>query len=295
LHLTTIALRVNVDQAQGLLFSGAMQDIFLVPGHYESIQAAVDAVERPTSIVVAPGIYRESVVVTSKQSVVLQSAALSRRGVTLTGADGASDVIVVDRSAVHLSGIHVRSNARLRGICARDALINLQDCTVNGNRIARGRGAGMECRSSTVHIQKSTIGGNVIDAPDEDEIGGAGLYLEGCEVEIAGSTVQANAAYGVGMARGGGIWCERSRVRMWKSRVTDNALYARRCAGAGIYVTDSIRCDLAGSVVSGNDLSDGRGGGIYIDGDPARIAVHRDAVVRRNYPDDVSVSSPKSD
>ncbi|MGZ8709198.1 MAG: right-handed parallel beta-helix repeat-containing protein [Thermoanaerobaculia bacterium] len=265
-------------------------DIFLVPGQYESIQAAVAAIERPTTIVVAPGIYRESVVVAHKPYVVIQSAALSRRGVTLAGADGAAAVLLVDHSTVHLSGVHVRSNARMRGVSVRDAVISLQDCTVAGNRIANGNGAGMECRGSSVRIQKSTIAGNVIDGGDE--IAGAGLFFDACQIEIAGSNIQTNAGYADRKARGGGISCEASRMRMWKSRVTDNILAAPDCAGAGIYVRASVRCDLGGSVISGNDQSTGRGGGICIDGDPKRVAVHRNTVVRQNHPDDIYCAPP---
>lgn len=261
-------------------------DIFLVPAQYDSIQAAVAAIERPTTIVVAPGIYRETIVVADKPYVVIQSAALSRRGVTLAGADGAEAVLLVDHATVHLSGIHVRSNARMRGISVRHGAISLQDCTVAGNRIVDGNGAGMECHGSSVRIQKSTIAGNVIDGGDE--IAGAGLFFDACRIEIAGSNVQTNAGYAQRKASGGGIWCDASRMRMWKSRVTDNVLAAPECAGAGIYARASLRCDLGGSVISGNDQSTGRGGGIFIDGDPASVAIHRNTVVRQNYPDDVS-------
>ena len=259
-----------------------------MPGQFATIQAAVAAIERPTTIVVAPGVYRESVVVADTPYVVIQSAALSRRGVTLAGGDAATTLLVAERSTVHLSGIDLRSNGRARGISVRDAAISLQDCTVIGNRIAHGNGAGMDCRNASVHIQKSTIAGNVIDAREgEEEIRGAGLCLDGCRVEIAGSNVQTNAGYSNGRARGGGIWCEGSRMRMWKSRVTDNLLEAPDCAGAGLYVRASPRCDLGGSVVSGNSQPAGRGGGIFVDDDATNVAVHRNTVVRQNYPDDV--------
>lgn len=68
---------------------------------------------------------------------------------------------------------------------------------------------------------------------------------------VVGSNVLTNAGYAARRARGGGIWCEASRMRMWKSRVTDNVLVAADCAGAGMYVRESVRCDLGGSTAGG--------------------------------------------
>ncbi|MGH9760543.1 MAG: hypothetical protein ACREDR_17915, partial [Blastocatellia bacterium] len=195
-------------------------------------------------------------------------------------------------------------------------------------------GAGMLCRRSSVRIQKTAIIGNTIDADQmgnraakledgvdtpgdrttngvgsadmaPDEARGGGLYFADCTVEIAGSTIQANEGYCAGLARGGGIYCERSRMRMWRSRVTDNALRASVSKGAGIYFKDPLGCELGGSVITGNGACagleayasgmppasavwrNGTGGGIYIEGDSARVAIHRNTAVRQNHPDDV--------
>jgi hypothetical protein len=132
--------------------------VFFVPSQFPSIQAAVDAVEGPSIIMAAPGYYDESVLIKDKEYVVLQSASMSRRGVTVTGSAGLA-VFVVERSTLHLSGIDVRSNGRLRGIRVTDSTLSLQECVVAGNRIptqedSDGCGAGMECRRSTARLQK---------------------------------------------------------------------------------------------------------------------------------------------
>jgi hypothetical protein len=106
--------------------------------------------------------------------------------------------------------------------------------------------------------------------------GGGGAYFENCRVEIAGSTIQGNEVYGPGSIRGGGICCIRSTMRMWRSRVTDNA-------GGGIYLEQPLETRLDGTVITGNR----GGGGIIIDGDRTRVAVHRNTVVRQNYPADI--------
>ena len=171
--------------------TGPEHDVFLVPSQYSSIQEAIGAIVRPSTIMVSPGVYNE---------------------------------------------------------------------------------------------EKSMIAGNNAQRCDGSACGG-GLYLVDCDVEIAGSSIQANAVYGSVEARGGGIYCERSQVRMWRSRVTDNALYGTQCEGAGIYFRDSS-AQLGGSVVTGNGIADGRGGGIFVSGHSERVVVHRNTVVRQNHPDD---------
>jgi len=292
-------------------------DIFFVPAQFPTIQAAVDAIERATTIVVEPGDYDESVVVAGIGYVVIESVRLSRRGVTVAGGEGCG-VFQVDRSTLHLSGIEVRSNGQLRGIWISDSTVTLQDCIVAGNRTCAGDfpdgfGAGMECRSSTVRIQKTTIAGNTVGhcagtatrargskdpAPGTPaaqnpaaEVGnhglGGGLYFENCKVEIAGSTIQANAVYSAVRAAGGGIWFEGGRMRMWRSRVTDNALRAPICEGGGIYLKHPEWIELGGSVITGNGFADGIGGGIFIEGDPGRVAIRGNTSLRQNHPDDL--------
>jgi hypothetical protein len=262
-----------------------MQAVLFVPAQFPTIQAAIDAVRGPATIILEPGLYPESVRVAGKESLVIQSARLSRRGATIGGDRG--DVIGVEDSLLHLSGIEVRSNGRVRGLSVVHASVSLQECVIAGNRIDEGFGAAMFCDDSAVHIQLSAIVGNTIDCRADSPAGGGSLFFRGCKIEIAGSTVQANAVHAPGEARGGGIWCERSSMRMWRSRVTDNALHALRCEGAGIYFKEPLGCQLGGSVITGNGSPSGRGGGIFIEGDASRVVIHRNTVVRRNHPTDV--------
>jgi Right handed beta helix region len=274
--------------------ASAPHEILLVPQQFPTIQAAIDAAVGPTTILVAPARYTETLRIAEKPHIVLQSTQLSRRGVTLSG-DGGEAVLYVERSTLHLSGIEVRSRARSRGLWVVGSTISLQDCMVGGNRVSEGSeepfGAGMLCRESKVRIQKSTLSGNVVDlgavAATGDGAGGGGLFFQDCQVEIAGGTIQGNAVYAQGSARGGGIWCERSTLRMWRSRVTDNALHAASCEGAGLYFNAPGSCQLGGSVITGNGSPRGRGGGIFVEGDSSCVSIHRNTVVRQNHPTDL--------
>jgi hypothetical protein len=197
----------------------------------------------------------------------------------------------VKDSTLHLSGIEVRSNGRFRGIAVDGSTVSLQECVVAGNRVgdasSEALGAGMLCRNSSLRIQKSTVASNTIDRQTSGGAG-AGLYFEDCKVEIAGCSVQVNAVYSKSEARGGGIWCQRSRMRMWRSRVTDNAVHSPVCEGGGIYFADAIDCQIGGSVITGNGGPEARGGGIFLHGKATGVAVHRNTIVRQNHPDDRS-------
>lgn len=277
------------------------QQILFVPQEFPSIQSAVDAITGPATIVVYPGSYDESVVIASKQSVVIQSSNLSRRGVTITGSDSRG-VLVIENSSVYLSGIEIRSGRRMRGILATDSTLSLQECVIAGNFCGlesgefAAKGAGMCCVRSAIRIQKSGITGNAIDMPDASaeagmttniEARGAGVYLESCKVEIAGSTIQANEIYSYGGASGGGIWCHDCRLRVWKSRVTDNYLRAKSCQGCGVYLRKMIACEIGGSVITGNGFVDGNGGGVFIEAGSNNVSIHRNTIVSHNHPDDL--------
>jgi hypothetical protein len=268
------------------MLSLAGHEVLFVPAQFPTIQDAVDAARGPATLIVDPGIYQARIRVHSKPYLVIQSSRLGRRGVTIACHD-IEAAICIEQSVVHFSGIDVRSDGRSRGLIILDSSVTFQDCVVSGNRVCdqvrEPLGAGMLCRRSIVRIQKSTIAGNTIAAP---AAAGGGLYFADCKVEIAGSSIQTNAIYAPDQAAGGGIWSERSSMRMWRSRVTDNVLYAESCEGGGIYLNDSD-ARLGGSVISGNGSINGRGGGIFIDGDAGRIAVHRNTAVRQNHPDDI--------
>jgi hypothetical protein len=270
----------------------AAHEVLLVPEQFSVIQRAIDVASAPTTIVVAPGVYPESLSVVDVPYLVIQSSRLSKRGVAIVGEHGKTAVLSVERSAVHLSGIEIRSNGRCRGVIAEQSSLNLQECLVAGNRlgVAAGLavGAGVFARNSRVHLQKSALIGNVAES-HVPVAGGGGLYAEDCRIEIAGCTIQGNAVYAPNDLRGGGIWSERSSMRLWRSRVTDNALYGSFCTGGGIYLAHSLGSQLGGSIVTGNSCHSDRGGGVFSEGDTSKVHIHRNMVVRQNHPNDVEL------
>src|ERR1051326_1443701 len=258
-------------------------DVFLVPSQFSSIQQAIAAMARPSTIMFSPGVYVEDLFLAGLPTVVISTTQFGRRGVTLTGSTSET-VVQIENSSVYLSGLEIRSNCRARAIAVADSSIALQQCLIAGNRVNEGHGAGMLALRSSVRVQKSMIAGNTSETSGSAASGG-GLHLVACKVEIAGSSIQANAAYGSAEARGAGIYCEQSQMRMWRSRVTDNALFGERCEGAGIYFKDSS-AQLGGSVITSNGAAEGKGGGIFVSDLSEPVVIHRNTIVRQNHPDD---------
>ncbi|MEO8034784.1 MAG: hypothetical protein ABI837_10155, partial [Acidobacteriota bacterium] len=122
--------------------------VLFVPSQYSTIMEAIDAVTGPATIMISPGVYAEDLRVVGKESLVIESTRLSRRGVTLTG-HRAESVLDIAGSVVHLSGIEIRSNHRARAIEAVESSVSLQECVLAGNTASAGRpfGAGMLCRT----------------------------------------------------------------------------------------------------------------------------------------------------
>ena len=266
--------------------SAATQDIFLVPQDFPTIRAAIAAIVRPSTIMLSPGIYAEDLLLANIPALTISSSDFIRRGVVLTGA-AADSVVTVENTSVYLSGIEIRSHRRARAIAASDSSLALQECVLAGNRVAglSAEGAALRCVGSSVRLQKSMIAGNLLEGAERSN--GGGLHLVNCKVEIAGSSIQANEIYGP-QARGAGIYCEQSRVRLWRSRVTENAVFGTNVEGAGMYLACAY-AQIGGSVITGNSAAGGRGSGIFIGGPPEDVVIHKNTIVRRNYPDDLAI------
>jgi hypothetical protein len=267
--------------------STAQHDVFLVPQQFATIREAIESMVRPTTIMVSPGVYAEDLVLVDTPEVVITTTHFLRRGVVLKGA-AAESVVNIESSSVYLSGLEIRSNGRARGLSAVNSSIALQECVLAGNKVNRADASGgaMSCVGSSVRVQKSIIAGNSTESSQRAT--GGGLYLLDCKVEIAGSSIQANEVNGSNRGSGAGIYCEHSRMRLWRSRVTDNGLFGRMGEGAGLYIKDSS-AQIGGSVITGNGAIGGKGGGIFISGRPEDVVVHQNTILGRNFPDDLLI------
>ncbi len=87
--------------------------------------------------------------------------------------------------------------------------------------------------------------------------------------------------------RSAGVWCERSQLRLRRSRITENWSFAADSEGSGLCLHEPEITHLGGAVISGNGMRAGRGGGVFIRGERRNLTIYSNTVIRQNHPDDV--------
>src|SRR6185503_13854160 len=90
--------QIQIATRGGSWVTSPEHDVFLVPSQYSSIQEAIGAIVRPSTIMVSPGVYREDLHIVGKPGVVISTIRFGRRGVTLVGAT-AEAVVHVENSS----------------------------------------------------------------------------------------------------------------------------------------------------------------------------------------------------
>ena len=161
-------------------------------------------------------------------------------GVEITAAPG-------NGGAVHISG-------------ATD--FTIVDSGVTGNMAALEGGGLWNQAGSTMSVINTTVIGNVAMGDDADT-GGGGLFNNGGDLGVFGSTIDDNTAGGTS-GSGGGILSTDGSLVVVRSSVDGNA--ASRAGGGIEIIEGSFR--LSASTLSGNETGSapGNGGGLHVTG-----------------------------
>ncbi|MFC2099920.1 PKD domain-containing protein [Candidatus Bipolaricaulota bacterium] len=247
-------------------------DVILVPGHYSTIQAAIDAAHAGDRIVVAAGTYEESLQV--------------RKDITLQCSDPS------DPAAVDSTIIRGREYGR-----PTVTIGNGSQALVEGFTILAGpslSGAVCGACAGVVHIREASpaIRGNKIL-----NSGDTGIAIYESKAVIEGNTISNNAA----QLPGGGIVVDSYRV----APVITRNLFEGNSApsGGAIFITASGAREVeasgaASAIVSGNTFrsntaTTGIGGAIYVEymGNLRLDSPDSNTYVD-NYPDDVRYVVP---
>ena len=249
-----------------------MAATILVPDHWSSIQAGIDAARNGDVVTVRPGTYREQLDFQGK-AIVLQGSGARRTvingsslgshvrgamvqfhqgegpdtvldGFTITGRkDGAHHPGGIDcvQSSPTIIRCIIKGNEGAGIECDRFAAPTITDCTITKNRGSWG--GGIYCVNSEPTITECTITENLASL-------GGGIYCFGSSPTLSNCSISGNG--------GGGIYCYLSDPTLANCFISGNESLT---SGAGLYCSYSSP-ELTNCVINGN-RGEQLGGGAY--------------------------------
>ncbi|MBE0534712.1 MAG: right-handed parallel beta-helix repeat-containing protein, partial [Phycisphaerae bacterium] len=175
----------------------------LVPQHYPTIQAAIDAAQDGDEIVVADGVY------TGDGN---RDIDFKRKAITVRSANGPDNCIIDCQNVAGRRGFYLPDGQGCAAV--------ISGFTIKGGRIESyvANGGGIYCQGYSLLIENCIITGNVVRSRDHEWIGGqgGGLYCAASSVALSSCVISGNGAYGTTQwvdgtqACGGGIYCDAS-------------------------------------------------------------------------------------
>ena len=192
-----------------------MIDEIQVPGHYLTIQEAIDASSDGDTVLVDDGTYGENINFNGKT-------------ITLTSANGAESTTI---------------NGRLKGTVVTFSSREGEGTILDGFTITEGSGTliddlylfggGIYCIDSSPTIRNCIITNNMISKPDIAPRGG-GIYCKSSSITLTGCTISDNSITVTEVdaaefdafqsnPRGGGIYCESSSLTLTDCVISGNS------------------------------------------------------------------------
>jgi len=259
------------------------------PNSALTIQQAVD--RGCTDITVAPGIYRENVVISVDHTA----------PITITGTDGAANTIV-DGGGNDRVLFNVGANVTLTGLTIQNGstpnggggIINgrrltLNNCVVTNN--TANFGGGIHNDFGALTLNNTSVTGNTALYAGSDT-GGGGIYSfsfsynfyndglgEHGVVTLNNSSVTGNTTAGAG----GGIYLEGVALKLTNSSLSGNTA----SEGGGIFVFGAV-LELTDSSVTGNTATYDGGGIYFVDYDEVgTFTLRGTSLVTGNTPNNI--------
>jgi hypothetical protein len=235
-----------------------------VPEDQPTVQAGIDAASTGDSIVVAPGIYLESIDFLGKVVVVTSTDPADSAVVasTVLDAGGAQRVVTFQNAETRasvLTGFTITGGSASTGggIACVGASPSLMHCVIQDN-FGTTKGGGLQLRDSSALVQDLHIHANVTDGD------GGGVHIDGGAPEFVGVIIEDNKADD----DAGGV-----RVGGGASALFDECTVANNSAedgGGGFDLRDSATI-LTGCKVTGNGALN-IGGGVFCSGGEVQLS-----------------------
>jgi hypothetical protein len=243
------------------VFTNLYATIWHVPDSISTIQAAIDSAANGDTILVAPGIYIETLLINGK-NIVIGSNFLTTGDSTyidstiIDGNNTTRPVTILGSvdSTMVFTGFTVQ-NGSVGGIgCGQGASPIISYNTVRNNH-GHSNNAGIACTNGNPIIRYNKIVGNINGSSITDNGGGIACYFSGSPI-IYKNIIKNNYAN-----KGGGIYCF---VPGYTPIIRDNIIDGNISEnGGGIYCLSST-ATITGNMIRVNN-SNTYGGGIYCD------------------------------
>lgn len=227
-----------------------------VPGEYVTVQSAIDAAAQGETVLIAPGIYTERLVIDGKR-ITLRGQGNGRAFIVGDGKPG--PVIRVNGIAATGSVLENLSVTGATGSLACGVLVEGANCTMRSCHVERNQGSGVIARNCDLACYACVFEGN------EASIAGGGLRNEGGTATLTDCRVRSNRAG----TFGGGIYSQAGRAILVNSSVSSNHTISGAWGG-GIY-SDAGELVALDTTIERNGSVDA-GGGVYVAGGEASLS-----------------------
>jgi predicted outer membrane repeat protein len=183
---------------------------------------------------------------------------------TIIDAGGAgSNVLAMNYAeSVFIEGVTIRGTIKGSGIYIEQSSLSITDCIVRDNKSNSWGGSGINTLySSSLSIKDCLVYNNISDNDDSD---GGGIYCSESDLTVENCEIRDNH---VG-SEGGGIYCRTANnISIRNTTINNNIAMGREgffvSTGGGLYVSESQSTLVENSIISGNCINRGSGGGIY--------------------------------
>jgi parallel beta-helix repeat protein len=259
-------MKIKSFAAFALFSISSMASTIHIPRDYPTIQEGLYAALQGDKILIAPGIYDESLRWPETDSIVLQGetsgdaveihALSSQRALTK---DSMTSVSMALRSLKFRLG---ESLDRGGGIYIENAIVEISGCTISNNHSRYEGGGGYFDRCELV-IEGCVIEHNRTGEDPYPNGDGLGLYLNNCTGTVTGSFIRDHSGY---YFNGAGIY-SNGAVQFLQNTFERNRQLGSDYEGGALYVSgDNVR-------IEGNIFRENRnqGAAIFINADNFRI------------------------
>ncbi len=228
------------------------ENILYVPGHYPTIQAAIDAAANGDTVLVAAGIYYENI--TLKDGVQVRGAGADVTTINGGGVEPVVTAVEVGSGTV-LDGFTITNGNVGNG---RGIRLNGGSPVITNNVVTQNSGGGFYA-----HFSSATIAHNTIS--DNSAANGGGIYVDnwpsntGPMPNIEYNNIYGNNTSGAAAGGGGGIYLQFSSPTVRGNTIAANSADA----GGGIAANHSFSI-IANNIIISNSAGKYGGGGLWV-------------------------------